>query len=149
MCVYFPFIFNFRKSPIWPAPFGEDTVHVFGCCAKALGETRAGWKLSILLQWVARELELDSCHTPIELVSFINYFPRHLEQEWCHGLEKRLVGYGHIQRFCNLLLTHSTAVVKSSLVWRLKMLINRGFCFKCHISDTTSTPTFSPSLSPF
>ena len=78
---------------------------MFWCSLKALWETRVDGKLSVLLKWVVQELELNSCHTPIELLSFMNYFPCHLEQEWYHGLGKLFVGCIHIQCFCSLLIT--------------------------------------------
>lgn len=78
---------DFLIFHIWPATFWEHIVHMFWCSLKALWETRVDGKLSVLLKWVVQELELNSCHTPIELLSFINYFPCHLEQEWCHVRE--------------------------------------------------------------
>lgn len=60
---------------------------MFWCCLKALWDAGDDWKLSLLLKWVARELGLSSCHPLAELLSLINYFPCHLEQEWCHGSE--------------------------------------------------------------
>lgn len=71
----------------WPAPFWEHIVRMFWCCLKALWDAGVDWKLSVLLKWAARELGLNSCHPLTELLSFMNYFPCHLEQERCHGSE--------------------------------------------------------------
>jgi hypothetical protein len=135
---------DFLIFHIWPAPFWEHIVHMFWCCLKALRETRVDWKLSVLLKWVARELELNSCHTLIELLSFINYFPCHLEQEWCHGLERLFVGCIRIQCLYSLLVT--------TLSWSFKILFFFFFAYiwviPFNVVTCTSTNIF-PSLSPF
>lgn len=105
ICIFHFHLTWFSNLSFLASTFWEHIVHMFWCCLKALWEARVDWKLSVLLKWVAQELELNSCHTPIELLSFINYFPCHLEQEWCHGLEKFFVGCIRIQCFCNLLIT--------------------------------------------
>lgn len=107
MCIFhfYDIELDFLIFCMWPATFWEHTVHMFWCCLKALWETRVDWKLSDLLKWVAAELEWNSCHTPSELLSFINYFPCHLEQEWCRGLATLFVGCIHIQCLYNLLIT--------------------------------------------